>query len=74
MSKTIANIVDELGGTSEVAAACDVVPSAVTNWKDTNRVPKWHREPVLRLAKKKGVPLTKEEIETPGELPAADAA
>lgn len=71
MNRTIAQIVDALGGTGDVASACDVVPSAVTNWKDTNRVPKWHKQSMLKLAKKKGDALTLDEIENPAPIAAA---
>jgi hypothetical protein len=71
MNRTIASIVDELGGTVEVADASGVVPSAVTQWKDKNSVPRWHRDPILKLAKKKKVELTLEEIESPAPNAAA---
>jgi hypothetical protein len=73
MNRTIASIVDELGGTVEVADASGVVPSAVTQWKDKNSVPKWHRESILKLAKKKKVGLTLEEIVSPATPDAAAA-
>lgn len=56
--KTMAEIVDLLGGTSKVADACDCGPSTVTNWKDTNSVPRWRMKALLALAKKLKVDLT----------------
>lgn len=73
--ETAAKIVEALGGTVEVATYCDCAPSSVTNWKDTNSIPRWRKKALLALARKKGVELTVEDFprrESP--VPAADAA
>jgi hypothetical protein len=38
-SKTVAGLVDALGGTTAVAREFKVVPSAVSNWKKIGRFP-----------------------------------
>ena len=71
--KTASEIVDLLGGTGEVATACDCAPSSVTGWKDNNSIPRWRRKTLLQLAKRKGVELTEEDFPRRA-APAADAA
>lgn len=42
MEKTVGSIVEEFGGTSALAALCEVAPSAVSQWKAKNHIPKAH--------------------------------
>lgn len=38
----VASIVEQFGGTTALAALCEVEPSAVSQWKAKNRIPKAH--------------------------------
>jgi len=39
MLETVDQVVEALGGTFKAAAAANVVPSAVSNWKTRRRIP-----------------------------------
>jgi len=39
-SLTASEIIDALGGTCAVAELCDIKPPSVSEWKETNRIPK----------------------------------
>lgn len=48
--ETASQIVDALGGTARVSAACQTTESAVSNWRARNRIPADRWPAVLRLA------------------------
>jgi hypothetical protein len=51
-----AQIIDALGGTSAVSAACQTSESAVSNWKARNSIPSARWPAVIRLATAQSVP------------------
>jgi hypothetical protein len=55
--QTIEQFIDALGGTVAVATALDLAPTTVSSWKSTNSIPKWRRDGLRALARKKEVPL-----------------
>jgi DNA-binding transcriptional regulator YdaS (Cro superfamily) len=42
MDQSVGQIVEQFGGTSALAALCEVEPSAVSQWKANNKIPKAH--------------------------------
>jgi transcriptional regulator with XRE-family HTH domain len=58
IAANVQELVRALGGTQAVAEACGVVPSAVSLWITTQKVPFRHHAMVWRLAQAKGVPWT----------------
>lgn len=42
MDDDVSAIVEQFGGTSALAALCEVEPSAVSQWKAKNHIPKAH--------------------------------
>lgn len=52
---SLAEVVDECGGTTRVAAECRVVPSAVSNWLARDKIPPAHAFVMWRLAREAGV-------------------
>jgi hypothetical protein len=54
--KTDAQIIDELGGTTTVAADLQEPETTVSSWKK-NGIPRWRRQPLIDLAQRKNVPL-----------------
>jgi DNA-binding transcriptional regulator YdaS (Cro superfamily) len=42
MDQNVSGIVEQFGGTSALAALCEVEPSAVSQWKANNHIPKAH--------------------------------
>lgn len=42
MEQNVGVIVEQFGGTSALAALCEVEPSAVSQWKAKNHIPKAH--------------------------------
>lgn len=61
---TADQIIDGCGGTSAVADALDLTASTVSSWKSANFIPRWWRNHVLRVAKKKGFALTGDDFPT----------
>jgi DNA-binding transcriptional regulator YdaS (Cro superfamily) len=47
---TVANLVEHLGGTSKAAAFFAVNPSAVSNWRKSDRLPAWVIPRVIAMA------------------------
>lgn len=53
----VSDIIDRLGGTTSVANAIGAPPPTVQSWKRVNRIPRWRREAVARLAADRQVTL-----------------
>lgn len=54
---TAAFIIDELGGTSKVAADIGLPLTTVHSWGRANFIPEWRRPALIKLAKKRRKPL-----------------
>lgn len=54
----VQDLVRALGGTQAVAKACGVVPTAVSMWMTSQKVPARHHATVWRLAQARGVAWT----------------
>jgi len=52
---TVADAIDALGGTGELAAALGVVPSAVRNWRRLNAFPKRQYLDISAVAEERAV-------------------
>ena len=55
--QTISDFIDDLGGTVAVANALDLAPTTVSSWKNGKKIPKWRRDALTELAKKKRKPV-----------------
>jgi hypothetical protein len=58
MAMSTAEIIDQLGGLSEVARQLSVPVTTVSSWKIRNIIPEWRQTAVMRLALEKGVALS----------------
>lgn len=53
--ETAADLINALGGTTQVSAFLQVIPSAVSNAKAADRIPEAWRFRLAELAKQKGI-------------------
>lgn len=60
---SVEHIVEQFGGTSAMAALCEVEPSAVSQWKSKGHIPKAH----IKFLRIKRPDLFPEIDNTPGE-------
>ena len=49
--KNISTLISLLGGTGEIASKLDVNPSAISNWKKQNKIPKKKQSAISKLSK-----------------------
>ena len=49
--KNISTLISLLGGTGEIASKLDVNPSAISNWKKQNKIPKKKQDAISKLSK-----------------------
>lgn len=70
---TVAEAIEALGGTSELAVALGVVPSAVRNWRMRNAFPKRHYLDITVLAEQRSIDIDRALFrEITREITAAD--
>lgn len=55
---TASNIIDQLGGLTEVSRQLSVPVTTVSSWKGRNVIPEWRQPALLRLAIEKGITLS----------------
>lgn len=53
--ETASQIIEALGGTARVSAACQTTESAVSNWKARNRIPADRWPTMIRMATAAGL-------------------
>ena len=49
--KNISTLISLLGGTGEIASKLDVNPSAISNWKKQNKIPKKKQSAISKLSR-----------------------
>lgn len=51
---TVAQFIDDLGGTVAVAERLDLAPTTVSSWKTSNSIPKWRKSALRQFAEQQG--------------------